>query len=87
MEIKIRGWINLFIKIMCELSPETKAAILTNQSILVCPCDIFEILKENQIIEKTMNEYFFCFSSVDYGVAMVLVISDHTIKNGLILKC
>lgn len=87
MESKLRGWINLFLKIMCDLSLENQKAVLSNASILVCPEDIFELLKKSNVIESKMNEFFFCFSSIDYGVALVLVEPSANIKNGLILKC
>jgi len=83
---KLNEWLIGFIRVMCELSGPTFAFdVNTNRAVLRVPSDIFNVLKSRRVIEQWNEGFILTFSTGDMGDAVVRVMPDHELKNGLIL--
>lgn len=83
---KLNEWLIGFIRVMCELSgPSFTIDVNMNRGVLRVPSDIFAILKSRRVVEPWADSFILKFPTGDMGDAVVRVMPDHELKNGLIL--
>lgn len=72
---KLQTWINNFVQVAAELSPELRDAVNTSSAELKCPADIFKTLKSRGVLFQGSKDYFFTYMS-DLGEVLIKVTGE-----------
>jgi len=80
-------WLTDFVSVICQLSePSIRISVMSGQSVLKMPVDIFDNLRRRRVIEHAVigDFHFFKFNDGS-GDAVVTVVPDAELKTGLVL--
>lgn len=69
---KLQHWLNGFVQVATELSPELRDAVNIGKAELKCPADIFKVLHSRGLFFQKSKESFLSYQS-DLGEVFIKV--------------
>lgn len=82
---KLVRWLNEFVSIVSEVSNEGfKNEVALGKGVILCPADIFEVLKTRRVLEKVGDVFVLSYQG-KFGETFVEIRSTEK-ESGIILK-